>query len=301
MKNYNTKIAAEKLVTKRVSLGTSRHQHKHQTIDVITSVGTARNHESALKLAADWLLENKGKHLKNLNESDAVEYLNFRAMTVGQSAVDLARQAINFHLLCEEPIKFVASTIQQKLTNRAYNQTEIDLLVTEANAKLALSIKLAQNAGLRAAELITIAPPTKLQESPRDGWKPNRFVGRENEISFVVHGKGGLCREVRLPTHLATQLIARSRPEPITIVDREVRHQSHFDLLAGVNFSVQFSNLSEKVLWFSHGAHGLRHSFAKKRLHDLICLGLTHDDAMDVLSNELGHFCTANTLAYLRD
>lgn len=301
MKNYSTSIAAQKLVSKHVMLGVSRHDLKGQKIDVITSVGTARNHQSALKICADWLLEAKGKHLQNIDEIEAAEYLTLRALTVGQSAVDLDRQALNFHLFFESPVPFIPSQIERKLTNRAYTSAQIDLLALEASARLELSIRVAEAAGLRAMELLTISLPEYLGESQRAGWKLDRFLGRENEVIFIVHGKGGLCREVRLPAHLAKQLLACLRPAPITITDRKANHLSYFYLIGGVNFSSQFSQLSMKVLGASNGAHGLRHTFAKKRLRDLMCLGLTYENALHVLSNELGHFSTANTFAYLRD
>jgi integrase len=222
-------------------------------------------------------------------------------MTVGQSAVDLDRQAINFHLLYENPIPFLASTIERKLTNRAYTPAQILLLLEEASQKMRLSIELALTAGLRAMELITISLPEYLPESLRRAWDERRFIGREEETRFVVHGKGGLCREVRLPKHLADQLMTTMRPFPITVEDRHVTHKSFFDLTHGANFSQQFFNLSNKVLGMSHGGHGLRHSFSQKRLRDLMCRGLSFEDALRILSNELGHFSSNNTFAYLRD
>lgn len=301
MKNYCTRIAAEKLVGKRVRLGTSRHQLQRNKIEVVTSVGTARNHTDALKLVGDWLLEFKGKHLKNMSEDDAAEYLCLRALSVGQSGVDLSRQAINFHLLYEDPIPFIPSVIHHKLTDRAYTPGQIDLLLQEAKPRLRRSIVLAVNAGLRAHELITIALPCDLPESPRQGWVADRFSGRQEDAEFVVHGKGGLHRAARLSPEEACELMDQLRPHAVTVVDRKVRHTSHFDLLGGSNFSSQFSRLSMALFGFSHGAHGLRHSFAQARLHELMCTGLTYAVALNVLSNELGHFANSNTFAYLRD
>lgn len=301
MKKWNTKKAAEKLVSKSISLGTSRHRCRHQSIDVITSVGTARNHRCALKVFGDWLLEHNGKHIGNSTEMEAAEFLTYRALTVGQAALNLSRQALNFHLFYQKPIPFVTSIVEHKLTNRAYNPKQIDMLVAAASLKMGLSIRIAQHAGLRAVELITITPTKQLQESPRDGWKSERFLGREHETSFTVHGKGGLCREVRLPPSLAIQLLASARLKSVVVKDREVNHSSYFDLVGGANFSAQFSSLSSEVLGKSTGAHGLRHTFAKKRLHDLMCAGLAFSDALQVLANELGHFSTANTFTYLRD
>lgn len=301
MKNYSTPVAAQTLVGKSVRLGASRHHNREEKLRIITSVGTARNHASALKLAGDWLLESKGKHLKNMTADDAAEYLCLRAMTVGQSAVDLARQAINFHLLHKAPVPFVSAQVQRELTNRAYTRAQIELLVLEASPKLKLSISLALDAGLRAHELITISTPQDLNESQRRGWVSNRFAGRDHDANFVVHGKGGLCRSVKITAPLADTLMEQVRPTMLAVSDRGVNYDSYFNLVGGSNFSMQFSKLSMAVLGFSHGAHGLRHSFAQARLHDLMCIGLKYTNALDILSNELGHFSTSNTLAYLRN
>lgn len=301
MKKYNTNIAARKIVSQSVSFGTSRHLSGKEKITVVTSVGTARSHRVGLKLVADWLLHSKGKHLKNLNESDAVEYLSFRAKTVGQSAVDLGRQAINFHLLAHKPIGYIPSIQQHGSFDRAYTKGEIDLLVGAASPHLSLSIRIAVNSGLRALELITIAQVECLPESVRDAWHSKRFLGREKDAAFVVHGKGGLRRQVRLSPCLSEELRERRRPSPIQVRDREVYFDSYYDLTGGANFSAQFTTLSQGTLGTSNGAHGLRHAFAQKRLVELLCCGLTYGDAMKVLSNELGHFSVSNTRAYLRN
>jgi integrase len=302
MKNYSTTIAAYALVKKRVRLGVSRHQCKQDGIDnIITGFGTARTHTSALKVVGDWLYSAHGKFLKNLNETDAAEYLCMRALTVSQKTLDLDRQAINFHLLYQDPVPFILSTIQTKLTNRAYTKAQIKLMREVANPKMLLSIDIALAAGLRAVELVTISLPEFLPESLRSAWSGKRFIGREEETSFVVNGKGGLRREVRLPKYLALQIMNYVRPHPVKVTDRKADHTSYFDLTCGVNFSQQFTNLSNKVLGMSNGAHGLRHTFAQRRLRDLMCNGLSFEDALHVLSNELGHFSTSNTFAYLRD
>ena len=301
MKKYSTSIAARKLVGKSLALGTSRHQVKAEKKRLICGVSTAHAHTRSLKSVADWMHANNGKHLPNLNEEDAFNYLTLRALTVGQSAVDLDRQAINFHLLYEDPIPFLASTVERRLTNRAYTSAQIDLLIANATADMQFSIRVAADAGLRAMELITIATTDQLEESKRDAWSAERFLGRENDAVFIVRGKGGLYRQVRLSPMLAEQLMKRARPFPTTVSDRALNHKSFFDLTAGVNFSQQFSSLSKKVLGMSNGGHGLRHTFAQSRLRDLMCRGLSFEDALRVLSNELGHFSSNNTFAYLRD
>lgn len=300
MKKYSTEIAAQRLISENLALGSSRHLSDKKTMKVITGVGTARNYQSGLKLAGDWLLDSKGKHLQNMNRDDACEYLTLRALTVGQSAVDLARQAINMHFFQNDPIPFFPSTKIRVLKNRAYCDQQIALLLMKANPSLSLSIRLAHYAGLRAFELITLAPQNMLNESQRDAWCDERFMGREGDDIYIVHGKGGLCRRVMLSRSLSEELMTHLREHPIKVKDRKVIHTSFFNLLGGVNFSTQFSKLSKEVLGKSYGAHGLRHSYVQSRVRDLICRGLSYEQALQAVSNEVGHFDTANTEAYLR-
>jgi integrase len=312
-KKYSARVAARRAVSPNVKLGVSRHQMKDPKQKIISSIGTARNHEDALTVFAKWLAQNKKKVLKNFDDNDVAEFMTERALICSQSACDLSRQAINLNLLFENPIPFVASTVETILTHRAYHPKQIEELIAKANKNLALSVNIANSAGLRCMELATISElldicdisvmnGTQLDtfEDPRN-WSPKRFFGRESEESFLVHGKGGLRREVRLARQVAVLLRTRVRDEMKIVKDRRINHSSYFELLCGNNFSQQFSRHSYKVLGHSNGAHGLRHSFAKRRIQELMILGLSFEEAIIILSNELGHFASKNTFVYLRD
>lgn len=300
MKKYSPKIAAQMVVFPNVQHGLSRHQNKGSARIAVSSVMTEKAHVQSLSAVASWLLESTGKHLKNIKNVDAEAYLSERSKTHGQSSVSLARQSINLHLLQHDPVDFVASQIPTALVDRAYTEAEIKLLIECARPKLALSIALASDAGLRGMELLTISDPDQLPPSPRD-WLSDRFRGREDAQRFVVWGKGGLHREVRVSSALAAQLRDKRRETRITISHRGAHLPSYFDLIGGHQFSEEFGSLSEKVLGFSLGGHGLRHSYAQRRRIELLCSGLQMKRAIEVISQELGHFDTKNTMAYLRD
>lgn len=53
------------------------------------------------------------------------------------------------------------------------------------------------------------------------------------------------------------------------------------------------------ALGWSRGAHGVRHSYAQERMAELQ-RGLRYDDALEVVSQELGHFRPGITREYLR-
>jgi integrase len=300
MKRYSPKIAAQMAVFPHVHHGLSRHQNKGSAVMVVSSVMTEKAHVQALSTVAAWLLVSNGRHLKNLKKADAETFLTERAKTHGQSSISLARQAINLHLLPHDPVGFVASEIPTVLIDRAYTEAEINLLIECARPELALSIALASDAGLRSMELLTVAEPDQLPPSKRD-WLPDRFIGREDAQRFVVWGKGGLHREVKVSHALSEKLRARRRETPVTISHRGAHLRSYFELLGGHQFSQDFGQLSEQVLGFSQGSHGLRHSFAQRRRFELLCTGLSMEEVILVISQELGHFHSKNTMAYLRD
>ena len=301
MRKYDCKIAAQKLVQNKTRHGLSRRHQPDLACAIVTSVMTEKAHTQALTTYAKWLHQYRdGKHLKSSTISDASIYLKERATSLKQSTVDLDRQAINLHLHCKNPLSFVASTLPTIPQNRAYSPPQISLLVEMSDANLGQSILLAADSGLRSMELVSIANTDRLTPSLRD-WSVHRFAGREGARSFVVHGKGGLIREVKVSQNLAAPLLCLARPQPERVSHRGAHLMSHFDLNAGHRFSLEFGALSKRVLGFSYGAHGLRHSFAQRRRTELLCCGFSLQQSIEILSQELGHFSTANTMAYLRD
>lgn len=299
--DYDPSTAAKRAVIKNAEHGLSRHRQPELARLKVTSVLTEKAHTSALTQYAHWLLLHRdGKRLKHSTSADASCFLTHRSKTCRQTTLDLGRQAINMHLHPNEPLDYVGSEVRTEEKDRAYTEKEIVLLVKAANPDLALSITLAAIAGLRSMELITLCPSTSQAASSRE-WHPSRFEGREEYLPFVVHGKGGLVREVRIPAPLSIELGRRKRPAPLRVSHRGAHLRSHCTLISGHAFSLQFGRLSKTILGFSHGCHGLRHSFAQRRRIELMCCGHSHNDAVLILSQELGHFSVANTWAYLRD
>ena len=299
MKNYSPKLAAQLTVRRNTQHGTSRHKLP-ETASIVRSVLTEKAHVSALTVFAKGLLKLNGRHLKNVTRPESVDYLYSIAKTRRQSTVSLTRQALNLHIFRNDPLPFVQSEIPTEPKNRAYSRRQIELLTASAEADLALSIKLAENAGLRAMELVTIGKPTDLMPSNR-GWNKSRFSGRAGDVEYVVHGKGGLKREVRLHAELALELENTRRQEPMRVSNRGAHLISHYHLLGGQQFSIRFTQLSMKVLGFTFGAHGLRHSFGQRRRNEFLRCGFSMKEAVPMLSQEMGHFASKNTLAYLRD
>jgi len=57
---------------------------------------------------------------------------------------------------------------------------------------------------------------------------------------------------------------------------------------------------STRALGWTFGAHGIRHTYAQKRMIELQNLGWKYDSALAVVSQEMGHFRPEITEVYLR-
>ena len=112
-------------------------------------------------------------------------------------------------------------------------------------------------------------------------------------------GKGGLVRLVRLPDDLAERLEERRLDRPAPVTDRGIRYLSRYDVGGGEAWSRSFSRASHGALGWSRGAHGVRHGYAQQRMAELQ-RHLVYDDALEVVSQELGHFRPEITEEYLR-
>jgi integrase len=160
-------------------------------------------------------------------------------------------------------------------------------------------VLLCLDAGLRAHECITLRPRESGEPSAHRNWSPDRFTGRTDYQLFLVTGKGGLVREVAVSRPIAAAIYQTLRPQPVTITDRGVHHQSFFDIGGGQQLSSSFTRASHKALGWSTGVHGLRHAFAQERLQ-VLTRDLGAARGLSALSQELAHFRIDVTLIYLR-
>lgn len=302
------------------TLDTSKNDNADRTNAKIASNGTNRTYRDALLGVAEYLQSKygKGAQIANLTPQQAYEYLNARKSEVSQKTLNRDRQAMQHVLIFNrslqngETLKVVKSELKTELTSRAYSTREVNQLVKNADSRLAVAIEVAREAGLRAHELITIRkldpnnqnaiPSNRLgrkEQADTFAKSPERWTGRENWERYVVTGKGGLVREVRLSPETAEKLES-CRCEERTIRDRTINYSSRYDLPSGQTFSRQFTQLSKSELGYSSGAHGLRHSYAQERLADYLRAGLSRDEALGMVSVEMGHFRGEITEVYIR-
>lgn len=287
---------ARHLVIKKVIHGKSRHAAKASEEKFIASISTEHTYRSKIAVFVAWLQLNK-IDVKLVTSAVAQEFLELKALSVTQKTVDCYRQAIR--MVFDLELSYAVSKRETCLEPRAYSREQVALLAAHASPSLALSIRISAWAGLRAVELDTIARADEMQEDKR-AWLPDRFFGREGEVRYVVVGKGGLRRTVLLPPELAKALESQRLPKAIIKRSRCINYRKRYALVGGHMFSQQFTRLSNRVLGWSNGAHGLRHAFAQNRMRFLQAAGFDYEDALLILSQEVGHFSTANTVSYLR-
>ena len=272
---------------------------------VLRSVGTVRNYEESLRRVATGLAHQQ-QNLKDLTPDSARAYLAQRAEQVGQKTLDMERQAVQCmmqhvtgQLADHATLPVVKSEHEQILAARAYTPEQVVAIAAQQAPQNALATEIAHAAGLRVHELHTLQ---RIDQQPPDG-RPalaDKFAGRDGE-RYTVVGKGGLCREVRLPAALAVRLEARRLDVPERVTDRQVHYERHYAIGGGRNFSQSFGRASQSALGFSNGAHGLRHSYAQERMDELRDHGQRErPHALEVVSQEMGHFRPDITETYLR-
>ncbi|MEJ6080620.1 site-specific integrase [Vibrio sp. 1-Bac 57] len=274
--------------------------------NVIESKGTVRNYETALKICCDYLKEYKLGSLRELTPDQAHTYLEIRASENAQSTIDLDRDAIQcmmrhvtHKIKQNECLTSVPSELETIKKSRSYTPDQVLRIIEHQTERHAISTEICQKAGLRAHELYTLRPIGEIQPSPREV-HPNKFSHMPSQTkSYTVTGKGGLIREIRLPTDLAKRLESRRLDTPKTEIDRKITYTTYYDIAAGHRFSDAFSKASNRSLGYSNGAHGLRHSYAQDRYEQLANY-LPRLDVMKCVSQELGHFRPEITEVYLR-
>lgn len=287
---------AKHLVIKKVMHGRSRHGLQKEQLGFISSVSTENKYRGNVKRFLEWLQSRKMSS-KDVTEQTATEFLNHISERCVQKTIDGYRQA--FDIVFSMKLPYVVSEISSFLLPRAYRIEQIEMLAQCATEGMNLPILICAHGGLRASELDTISRPDEIDEDHR-AWLEERFYGREEEIEYVVIGKGGLRRKIRLSPELSAKLEKTRLEMPIIKRQRGINYTKRYSLIGGHSFSLKFSRLSQDLLGWSTGGHGLRHHYAKRRMITLQSAGFFYDDALRIVSQELGHFSTANTLTYMR-
>jgi len=284
-------------------IGIPRHGNKDDGL--VHSIGTLNTYEQAFRGAAAWMKEAHGSRLHLMRIEHAKSYLDSRSETVEQKTLNNERRALElyFRQRDKDPtidVPRVSSEIDTVTRSRAYTVDQVKLITAEQSPRLSLSTRIADAAGLRASELLSLQPIEHRAPSAHRPWSENRYTGREDWTRYTVDGKGGLVREIRLPPPLAAELEATRFAEPRTVTDRQIHIESWYGISGGHRFTRDFSESSKRSLGWTEGAHGLRHSYAQQRMAELADRGIERADALTIVSQEMGHFRPGITEVYLR-
>ncbi len=295
---------AKNVVPKEVAATQAANVMKQLQGNVLKSSGTVHNYENRLTQVAEIVNRDFLCGLRELTVEQAHQYLTDRGAEVGQKTLDMERQAIQCmmryvtgQLEVKETLEVIKSEYAQILTSRSYTPAQVQRVADAQNDRNGLATEISYAAGLRAHELHTLR---RLEERPADIRETHeaKFSGRDG-VSYTVHGKGGLIREVVIPKELSDRLEERRLDEPKHLVDRGVNYQSHYDIAGGKNWSNSFSAASNRALGWSAGAHGMRHSYAQERMSELQKI-MVYEQALKVVSLEMGHIRAGITEVYLR-
>lgn len=148
----------------------------------------------------------------------------------------------------------------------AYTECQVDLIANAQSKQNAIATRIAYQAGLKASELYTLIC--------------------EDGTSYSVLNRGKR-RPIHLKDALAQELEKFRLSNPQVIVDRGVEYTVFYSIGGGQSWSKSFSAASKRVLGWSRGAHGLRHSYAQKRMHELRYEHV-RDEAAQIVGNEMG-------------
>ncbi|NMU53128.1 site-specific integrase, partial [Vibrio parahaemolyticus] len=125
--------------------------------------------------------------------------------------LDMERQAIQCmmhhvtHFLeASDKLPTIKSEQAQALQSRAYTTDQANLIAQNQNEKNSLATQLSLSSGLRAHELLTLQP-REIRAPDQRPALTSKWTGRDGVI-YTVEGKGGLVREVLIPSHLAERL-----------------------------------------------------------------------------------------------
>jgi len=181
----------------------------------------------------------------------------------------------------------------QNQTSRAYTADQIRLVQCLLAPAARLATVVMVESGCRVEDLATLCPAAErpLSNARLDQLRPDRFSGREAWPRFTFIGKGGheYLSSVRPETARSLESIRLETPRDFIHRGLEHSTKQYYALPAGNPLSQQWTRASHHALGYSHGIHGLRHTFAQQRMDELTRSGITWSLALERTSQLMGH------------
>ncbi|MBL4799576.1 MAG: integrase domain-containing protein [Oleispira sp.] len=276
---------------------------KQDNPNSLRSFRTLNEHARIIAAAAE---EMKVHRLKHITPDMAQDYLQSKKNeNVCAKYLTGIKQALERLVFQKEPHRHLSlpKALPPKSkplseSNRAYTKTQVDMIIKRQSERHSLSTQIAHAAGLRAAELFMIRRTDEETVTSTRIWREDLFSGLEG-VRYIVEGKGALRREVLIPFALASKLEALRLESPKKVKDRGINYSTYYDIPGGSKFSKSFTVASQKSLGWSKGAHGLRFSYAQKRI-DYDISACPYSETKLRVSQEMGHFRPDITDRYLK-
>lgn len=291
---------AHYLVVHKEAHGLSKSFCLQNDLNLVRSIGTARNYKQHIKQYLRWRVEVAlpldGPHLVQHLQ----EYLFEQEEYLQQKQLDVCRQSLQtvFNVALEKATSHRVTFLKA----RACSSDEFELIVACQSERNRISARLCDATGARAHELFTMVPSSsyELDRSTNRPWRSDLFCHSTPSHIYTVAGKGGLRRHIAVPIDLAQALESLRLNTPMKVLDRGIIYFANYDIGGGKTLSQSFSDASMRAIGSSKGLHGLRHNYAQRRMVQLKSAGVSSGEALSIVSQELGHFRPDITLTYLR-
>ena len=304
-KNQHKPLSLEKQIIRLIS----RHAHRgyaKTSGKKLRSDRTVSRYQGDLTRAVRWIASQKAvSYLKAISTEEAQAYINARIKD------NLTRQTLQGYAMALQLLPNVGSLNlppvekKQQKPSRAYTVEQIRLIQSQLPAPYQLAIQILWESGCRVQDLasLRLAHETTLQKARHHALDPQRFTGREHWIKVQYRGKGGHDYQSAISPQTAHRLETYRLTSPRDFKGREgIRRlaQQYYDLPAGQCLSRAFSQAAYRVLGWSHGAHGLRHTYAQTRLQECLDQNVPLITAKRWVSQTLGHYRPHVVNVYLR-
>lgn len=280
-----------------------RKRHGDNSSDKVASIRTAGQYINLMTQVSRALP--RKVVLENMTPRQFTQILNCYSLEKSQREITNMRLAGQNGFRAKDKyqglkIPPVRSELKNITEHRAISPSVIKIIHENLSARHKLAFEICAITGIRAHQLHTLAPADEQPMHKRD--YADLYPDRAGWVAYTDIGKGGKSGLLMLPKATAERLEATRFDKPITVKDRGVKYRKKlYDIPGGNAMSQAFSRASMRIFGWSKGLHGLRHSYAQRRMHELTRnVGLSFKKALRVVSQELGHLRPGITLVYLR-
>ena len=288
---------ARHLVGRFLVLGVKKADLGDAAPHIVRSLGTARAYQNCIANFLQFRDEGNSPADGPFLRAEMDDFLRLSSLTWQQPTLEQHRLALNKIFSVELP-RYQAE-VPTVLSGREYYSNEVELIAGHQRSRNAISTQLGYAAGLRAFEFSRLYDIEVMDRSNRP-WRDDLFYGLTDVVICSCQGKGGLVRYVAIPEVLYDELDKRRFLVPTGVQNRKHSYLATFDIGNGQALSQSFTSASQRALGFSFGIHGLRHSYIQRRLAQIKAMGVTHRTALEICSQEVGHFRPEITLTYTR-